>query len=120
MTPRGSRDPDRNKQKSIEGKRQQSSERDSLVIVTRRGVTRRRVGRGYSIKEIHEAFQNVRLGNPNIAKARSFGLPVDTFRRSAHLHNVTNLTAVLKKYKENRKPRSSNKKRSSDEKIRRK
>ena len=121
MTPRGSRDPDRNKQESTEGKRQQPAERNPLVLVTRRGVTRRRVGRGYSIKEIREAFQNIGLGNPNITKARALGLPVDGLRRSAHSHNVTNLTSVLNKYKESRKPRSSNnKKRSSDKKTRRK
>jgi hypothetical protein len=117
MTSRGSRDHDRNGPKPGRDKSQQLGTQSSLVTVTRRGVARRRAGRGYSLKEINEAFEKIGIANPSIARARALGIHVDTFRRSAYADNITNLTGVLNTLKESRKSRSSSKKRPSDAKT---
>lgn len=67
----------------------------SIVYMSRRGVTGRRGGRGYSKLEIAKAFANIGLGNQNISKVRAFGIPVDNLRRSIHQDNVNRLEKVL-------------------------
>jgi ribosomal protein L13E len=113
MVSRGPRDRDRNDPKRGEDKSRQPGTQRSLVTVTLRGVARRRVGRGYSLKEINKAFEKIGIASPRIARARGLGIHVDTFRRSAYADNITSLTGVLHTLKESRKPRSS-KKRPSD------
>lgn len=81
------------------------------VISRHRGLSRLKVGRGYSTQEIFEAFRNIGVTSQNISKARAFGLRVDMKRKSAHQQNVTNLTAVLKKHEEAARPEASSKKR---------
>jgi hypothetical protein len=122
MTSRGSRDYDRNDPKPGKDKSQQLGTQSSLVTVTRRGVARRRVGRGYSLKEINKAFEKIGIANPSssVTRARALGIHVDTFRRSVYADNITSLTGVLNTLKESRKPRSSSKKRPSDAKTKNK
>jgi len=94
------------------GKLQIINEEKSLVFTNRKGVPRSRRGRGYSKKEIAEAFAKIGLGNQNISKVRSYRIPVDKLRRSTHSENVKELTNVLKKYLQSKKTKSKGKKQS--------
>ena len=94
------------------GKLQIINEEKSLVFTNRKGVPRSRRGRGYSKKEIAEAFAKIGLGNQNISKVRSYHIPVDKLRRSTHLENVKELTNVLKKYLQSKKTKNKGKKQS--------
>ena len=57
------------------GKLQIINEEKSLVFTNRKGVPRSRRGRGYSNKEIAEAFAKIGLGNQNISKVRAYHIP---------------------------------------------
>ena len=92
------------------GKLQIINEEKSLVFTNRKGVPRSRRGRGYSKKEIAEAFAKIGLGNQNISKVRSYHIPVDKLRRSTHSENVKELTNVLKKYLQSKKTKNKGKK----------
>ena len=94
------------------GKLQIINEEKSLVFTNRKGVPRSRRGRGYSKKEIAEAFAKIGLGNQNISKVRSYHIPVDKLRRSTHSENVKQLTNVLKKYQQSKKTKNKGKKQS--------
>ena len=94
------------------GKLQIIDEEKSLVFTNRKGVPRSRRGRGYSKKEIAEAFAKIGLGNQNISKVRSYHIPVDKLRRSTHSENVKELTNVLKKYLQSKKTKNKGKKQS--------
>lgn len=94
------------------GKLQIINEEKSLVFTNRKGVLRNRRGRGYSKKEIAEAFAKIGLGNQNISKVRSYHIPVDKLRRSTHSENVKELTNVLKKYLQSKKTKNKGKKQS--------
>ena len=94
------------------GKLQIINEEKSLVFTNRKGVPRSRRGRGYSKKEIAEAFAKIGLGNQNISKVRSYHIPVDKLRRSTHSENVKELTKVLKKYLQSKKTKNKGKKQS--------
>ena len=85
---------------------------ESLVFTNRKGVPRSRRGRGYSNKEIAEAFAKIGLGNQNISKVRAYHIPVDNLRRSTHSENVKELTKVLKKYLQIKKTKNKGKKQS--------
>lgn len=94
------------------GKLQITNEEKSLVFTNRKGVPRSRRGRGYSNKEIAEAFAKIGLGNQNISKVRAYHIPVDKLRRSTHSENVKELTSVLKKYLQSKKTKNKGKKQS--------
>jgi ribosomal protein L13E len=94
------------------GKLQIINKEKSLVFTNRKGVPRSRRGRGYSKKEIAEAFAKIGLGNQNISKVRSYHIPVDKLRRSTHSENVKELTNVLKKYLQSKKTKNKGKKQS--------
>lgn len=94
------------------GKIQIINEEKSLVFTNRKGVPRSRRGRGYSNKEITEAFSKIGLGNQNISKVRAYHIPVDNLRRSTHSENVKELTKVLKKYLQSKKTKNKGKKQS--------
>jgi ribosomal protein L13E len=94
------------------GKLQIINEEKSLVFTNRKGVPRSRRGRGYSKKEIAEAFAKIGLGNQNISKVRSYHIPVDKLRRSTHSENVKELTNVLEKYLQSKKTKNKGKKQS--------
>ena len=94
------------------GKLQIINEEKSLAFTNRKGVPRSRRGRGYSKKEIAEAFAKIGLGNQNISKVRSYHIPVDKLRRSTHSENVKELTNVLKKYLQSKKTKNKGKKQS--------
>jgi ribosomal protein L13E len=94
------------------GKHQIINEEKSLVFTNRKGVPRSRRGRGYSKKEIAEAFAKIGLGNQNISKVRSYHIPVDKLRRSTHSENVKELINVLKKYLQSKKTKNKGKKQS--------
>ncbi len=103
---------DLNKREPNSGKLQIINEEKSLVFTNRKGVPRSRRGRGYSKKEIAEAFAKIGLGNQNISKVRSYHIPVDKLRRSTHSENVKELTNVLKKYLQSKKTKNKGKKQS--------
>jgi ribosomal protein L13E len=94
------------------GKLQITNKEKSLVFTNRNGVPRSRRGRGYSNKEIAEAFAKIGLGNQNISKVRAYHIPVDKLRRSTHSENVKQLTNVLKKYLQSKKTKNKGKKQS--------
>jgi len=94
------------------GKLQITKEEKSLVFTNRKGVPRSRRGRGYSNKEIAEAFAKIGLGNQSISKVRAYHIPVDNLRRSTHSENVKELTKVLKKYLQSKKTKNKGKKQS--------
>lgn len=81
----------------------------SIIYTSRRGVTGRRGGRGYSKLEIAKAFANIGLGNQNISKVRSCGIPVDDLRRSVHQDNVSRLEKVLSNNFKSKKTKSRDK-----------
>jgi ribosomal protein L13E len=99
------------------GKLQITNEEKSLVFTNRKGVPRSRRGRGYSNKEIAEAFAKIGLGNQNISKVRAYHIPVDNLRRSTHSENVKELTKVLKKYLQIKKTKNKGKKQSQTKEI---
>jgi ribosomal protein L13E len=103
---------DLDKQDPNLGKLQITNEGKSLVFTNRKGVPRSRRGRGYSNKEISEAFSKIGLGNQNISKVRAYHIPVDKLRRSTHSENVKELTNVLKKYVQAKKTKNKGKKQS--------
>jgi ribosomal protein L13E len=80
------------------GKIRITDEEKSLVFTTRKGTTRSRTGRGYSIKEVAGAFANFGLINQNVSKVRAFHIHVDHLRRSAHSENISQLTKILERY----------------------
>ena len=67
---------------------------------------RRRKGRGYSKKEVAEACAKIGMRNQEISKVRAYHIPVDKLRRSTHSENVKELTTVLKKYLQSKKPKN--------------
>jgi len=83
-----------------------------LVFAGRSGRLLRRNGRGYSIREITDAYKNIGLKNQNISTARASRIRVDKFRKSAHSENVSNLTAILNTHLKSRKSNDKSKKRS--------
>ena len=99
------------------GKLQIFNEEKSLVFTNRKGVPRSRRGRGYSNKEIAQAFAEIGLGNQNISKVRAYHIPVDNLRRSTHSENVKELTKVLKKYLQSKKTKNKGKKQSQTKEI---
>jgi ribosomal protein L13E len=103
---------DLDKQDPNLGKLQITNEGKSLVFTNRKGVPRSRRGRGYSNKEIYEAFSKIGVGNQNISKVRAYHIPVDKLRRSTHSENVKELTNVLKKYVQAKKTKNKGKKQS--------
>lgn len=68
---------------------------ESFVYTNHRSIANKRRGRGFSQKEIAEAFTNIGLQNQNISKVRAFRIPVDNMRRSVYQENVTKLEEVL-------------------------
>jgi ribosomal protein L13E len=75
--------------------RASGDDKESFVYTNHRGITNKRRGRGFSQKEIVEAFTNIGLQNQNISKVRAFRIPIDNMRRSVHQENVTKLEEVL-------------------------
>jgi len=94
------------------GKIRISDEEKSHVFTNRKGVPRSRRGRGYSNKEIADAFANIGSVNQNISKVRAFHIPVDKLRRSTHSENVNQLTTVLNRYLQSKKGKNRGKKQS--------
>lgn len=82
-----------------------SDDRDSLVYIKNKGVTDKRRGRGFSQKEISEAFMHIGLQNQNISKVRAFRIPVDNLRRTVYQENVNKLEKVLNGYFHSKKQR---------------
>ena len=83
------------KGKSVSEEKRITIDEKSLVFINRRGVVLSRKGRGYSNKEITQAFANIGLKNQNISKVRAFNITVDKLRKSAHPENVDKLTGAL-------------------------
>jgi ribosomal protein L13E len=101
-------DTDLNKRELYLGKPRITNEEKSLVFTNRKDVPRSRIGRGYSNKEIGEAFAIIGLGNQNISKVRACLIPVDKLRRSNHSENVKELAKVLNKYMQSRSKKTRN------------
>ena len=100
------------KGKSVSEEKRITIDEKSLVFTNRRGVVLSRKGRGYSNKEITQAFANIGLKNQNISKVRAFNITVDKLRKSAHPENVDKLTGALNKYLQTRKTAKTGKKKS--------
>ena len=100
------------KRKPNLGKLRLTNEEKSVVFTNRKGVPRRRKGRGYSKKEVAEACAKIGLRNQEISKVRAYHIPVDKLRRSTHSENVKELTTVLNKYFQSKKPKNRSKKQS--------
>jgi ribosomal protein L13E len=103
---------DLDKRKPNLGKLRLTNEEKSVVFTNRKGVPRRRKGRGYSKKEVAEACAKIGLRNQEISKVRAYHIPVDKLRRTTHSENVKELTTVLKKYLQSKKPKNRSKKQS--------
>jgi ribosomal protein L13E len=103
---------DLDKQKPNLGKLRLTNEEKSVVFTNRKGVPRRRMGRGYSKKEVADACTKIGLRNQEISKVRAYHIPVDKLRRSIHSENVKELTTVLNKYLQGKKPKNRSKKQS--------
>lgn len=94
------------------GRPRVTNEEKSVVFTNRKGVPRIRRGRGYSKKEVAEACAKIGMRNQDISKVRSYHIPVDKLRRSTHSENVKELTTVLNKYLQSKKPKNRGKKQS--------
>ena len=103
---------DLDKRKPNLGKLRLTNEEKSVVFTNRKGVPRRRKGRGYSKKEVAEACAKIGLRNQEISKIRAYHIPVEKLRRTTHSENVKELTTVLKKYLQSKKPKNRSKKQS--------
>jgi ribosomal protein L13E len=103
---------DLDKRKPNLGKLRLTNEEKSVVFTNRKGVPRRRKGRGYSKKEVAEACAKIGLRNQEISKVRAYHIPVDNLRRSTHSENVKELITVLNMYLQSKKPKNRSKKQS--------
>ncbi|MGH9979522.1 MAG: hypothetical protein ACRD8Z_27340 [Nitrososphaeraceae archaeon] len=103
---------DLDKRKPNLGKLRLTNEEKSVVFTNRKGVPRRRGGRGYSKKEIAEACAKIGMKNQDLSKVRTYHIPFDKLRRSTHSENVKELTTVLNKYFQSKKPKNRSKKQS--------
>jgi ribosomal protein L13E len=112
MSSIGTGEAELDKRKPILGKLRLTNEEKSVVLTNRKGVPRRRKGRGYSKKEVAEACAKIGLRNQEISKVRAYHIPVDKLRRSTHSENVKELTTVLNKYLQSKKPKNRSKKQS--------
>jgi ribosomal protein L13E len=112
MSSRETGEEDLDKRKPNLGKLRLTNGKKSLVFTNRKGVPRRRKGRGYSKKEVAEACAKIGLRNQEISKVRAYHIPVDKLRRSTHSDNVKELTTVLNKYLQSKKPKNRSKKQS--------
>jgi ribosomal protein L13E len=112
MSSIGTGEADLDKRKPNLGKLRLTKEEKSVIFTNRKGVPRRRKGRGYSKKEVAEACAKIGMRNQEISKVRAYHIPVDKLRRSTHSENVKELTTVLKKYLQSKKPKNRSKKQS--------